>query len=234
MIPISDHIHTRKKPLINYWLIGVNLVIFLWEIQLSVTGNLTNLINNWGIIPGQTNLAIYHAFFNNAAAWIVVFWRLLSLPISLFLHGSFSQILGNMLFLWVFGRTLEGILGRRTYLILFLTSGIFSGIVITLLAPNLTIPIVGSNAGIAAILGAYIMKFPKSKIYSVIPLLVVYIPTEVPVFLYLFWWFIQQSFYGIGSLNIVGGVNQSNVVYWGQFAALVTGAAFIKMRQRSS
>lgn len=232
MIPITDHIHTRKKPIINYWLIGVNIAIFLWEIQLSVTENLGNLINNWGIIPAQTNVAIYNALFNNTAAWIVVFWRLISLPISLFLHGSFSQIIGNMLFLWVFGKTLEGFLGHRTYLILFLTAGIFSGIVITLLAPNLAIPIVGANAGIAAILGAYLIRFPKSRIYSVIPLIVVYIPMEVPGLLYLFWWFIQQSFYGIGGLNISGGVNQSSVTYWGQFAALVTGAAFMKMRQR--
>jgi membrane associated rhomboid family serine protease len=232
MIPIDDNIRSWQKPIINYWLIGINLVIFIWEVKLTWSDELWNLINNWGIIPAQINIAIANAFFYNSAAWVIVFWRLLSLPISLFLHGSFSQILGNMLFLWVFGKTLERILGHKQYLILYLTAGFFAGIVEIILSSNITVPIIGANGAIASILGAYIIKFPQAKIYSVLTLLVLYIPVEVPVILYLFWWFIQQSFYGIGSLNIAGGHSFSSVSYWGQFAALVTGAAFMKIRQR--
>ena len=232
MIPIDDNIRSWQKPIINYWLIGINLVIFLWEIKLDWSNELGDLINNWGIIPAQTNIAIANAFFYNSAAWIIVFWRLLSLPISLFLHGSFSQIIGNMLFLWVFGKTVESILGHKQYLLLYLTAGFFCGIVQIILSSDITVPIIGANGAIASILGAYMIKFPQAKIYSVLTLLVVYIPVELPVIFYLFWWFIQQSFYGIGSLNIAGGSAFSNVSYWGQCAALVTGAAFIKIRQK--
>ena len=232
MIPIDDNIRSWQKPIINYWLIGINLVIFLWEIKLDWSNELGDLINNWGIIPAQTNIAIANAFFYNSAAWIIVFWRLLSLPISLFLHGSFSQIIGNMLFLWVFGKTVESILGHKQYLLLYLTAGFFCGIVQIILSSDITVPIIGANGAIASILGAYIIKFPQAKIYSVLTLLVVYIPVELPVIFYLFWWFIQQSFYGIGSLNIAGGSAFSNVSYWGQCAALVTGAAFMKIRQK--
>lgn len=232
MIPIDDNIRSWQKPIINYWLIGINLVIFLWEIKLDWSNELGDLINNWGIIPAQTNIAIANAFFYNSAAWIIVFWRLLSLPVSLFLHGSFSQIIGNMLFLWVFGKTVESILGHKQYLLLYLTAGFFCGIVQIILSSDITVPIIGANGAIASILGAYMIKFPQAKIYSVLTLLVVYIPVELPVIFYLFWWFIQQSFYGIGSLNIAGGSAFSNVSYWGQCAALVTGAAFIKIRQK--
>ena len=232
MIPIDDNIRSWQKPIINYWLIGINVVIFLWEIKLDWSNELGNLINNWGIIPSQINIAIANAFLYNSAAWVIVFWRLLCLPVSLFLHGSFSQILGNMLFLWVFGKTVESILGHKQYLLLYLTSGFFCGIVQIILSSDLTIPIIGANGAIASILGAYLIKFPQAKIYSVLTLLVLYIPVEVPAILYLFWWFIQQSFYGIGSLNMAGGSSFSSVSYWGQFAALVTGAAFMKIRQR--
>ena len=232
MIPISDNVLSWEKPIINYWLIGINIGIFLWEIKLGMSGELGYFVNNWGIIPALTNTAISNALFYNSAAWIIVFWRLLSLPVALFLHGSFSQIVGNLIFLWVFGKSVESFLGHRRYLLLYLAAGIFSGMVQSFFEPNLTVPLIGANGAIASILGAYIMKYPKARIYSILPLLFIYIPLEVPAFVYLFWWFFQQAFYGIGSLNIPNGVNQSNFGYWGQFAALVTGAAFMRMVQR--
>ncbi|MTJ07179.1 rhomboid family intramembrane serine protease [Anabaena sp. UHCC 0204] len=232
MIPVDDNIRSWQKPIINYWLIGINLVIFIWEIKLDTTNELGYLINNLGIIPAQINQAIANAFLDNSAAWVVVFWRLLSLPVSLFLHGSFSQFLGNLLFLWVFGKTVEGILGHKQYLLLYLTAGFFCGIVQIVLLSDLTTPIIGANGAITSILGAYIIKFPQAKIYSVLALLILYIPVELPVIFYLFWWFIQQLFYGIGSLNISGSFSFSNVSYWGQFAALVTGATFMGLRQK--
>jgi membrane associated rhomboid family serine protease len=230
MIPIDDNFYSWKKPIITYWLIAINIGIFFWEIQLYHSGQLRNFVNNWGIIPEQTNTAITNAIFYNSAAWIVVFWRLFALPISLFLHGSFSQILGNLLFLWVFGKTIERNLGQQRYLLLYLAAGVFAGMIQIFMNPKLSVPVIGANGAIASIVGAYIMKFPKMKIDSVLPLIIIFIPVEIPAFWYLFWWFIQQSFYGIGSLNIPGGF--TNPGYWGQFAGLVTGAAFIKMVKR--
>ncbi|MGM3308248.1 rhomboid family intramembrane serine protease [Anabaena sp. WFMT] len=230
MIPISDNIYSWKKPIITYWLIGINLFIFCWELSLDINDKLGYFVNSWGIIPEQTHTAFTNAIFYNSAAWIVVFWRLFSLPFSLFLHSSFSQLLGNLLFLWVFGKTLERILGQQRYLLLYLVAGIFAGMIQIFMEPKLTVPVIGANGAIASILGAYIMKFPKTKIDSILPLIIVFIPVEIPAFFYLFWWFVQQLFYGIGSLNIPGGVN--NLGYWGQFAGLVTGAAFMRMVER--
>ncbi|MBD2625066.1 rhomboid family intramembrane serine protease [Trichormus variabilis] len=230
MIPISDNIQSWKKPIITYWLIGINLGIFCWELKLDASNQLSSFVNSWGIIPEQTNAAITNAIFYNSAAWIVVFWRLISLPLALFLHSSFSQILGNLIFLWVFGKTIERVLGQQRYLLIYLVAGIFTGIVQIFMEPKLSVAVIGANGAIASILGAYIMKFPQAKIYSILPLIIVFIPVEIPAFLYLFWWFVQQLFYGIGSLNISGGV--ANLGYWGQFAGLVTGAAFMRMVQR--
>ncbi|ACC84621.1 rhomboid family intramembrane serine protease [Nostoc punctiforme] len=233
MIPISDNIRCWNKPIINNWLIGINIAVFLWEIQLELSDTLGYFVNSWGVIPAQISRAITNAFFfNNSAAWIIVIWRVFSLVFGIFLHGSFSQILGNLLFLWVFGKTVENILGHRRYLEFYLAAGILTGVVQILIEPSLTVPLIGGNGAIAAILGAYIMKFPKAKIDTILPLIIVYIPIELPAFLYIFWWFVQQLFYGIGSLNIPPiGVNQSGVVFWGQIVGLFSGAAFIRLKR---
>ncbi|WGV25555.1 rhomboid family intramembrane serine protease [Halotia branconii] len=232
MIPIGDRIRSYSKPIINYWLIGINIAIFLWELKLEFSGELGYFINNWGVIPAQMSGAITNALFFNPAAWIVVIWRSISLILGMFLHGSFSQILGNMLFLWVFGKTLENILGHRSYLGFYLAAGIITGVTQIIADPNLTVPLIGANGAIAAILGAYIMKFSQTKIDTILPLLIVYIPIEVPAFVYLFWWFMQQSFYGIGSLNIPpSGVNSSNMFYWSQVVGLFIGAAFMRLKR---
>ncbi|MEA5506362.1 rhomboid family intramembrane serine protease [Halotia wernerae UHCC 0503] len=232
MIPISDHIPSRSKPIINYWLIGINIAIFLWELKLEFSGGLGYFVNSWGVIPAQMSGAITNALFFNPAAWIVVIWRSISLLLGMFLHGSFSQILGNLLFLWVFGKTVENILGHGRYLIFYLAAGVLTGVAQIIADPNLTLPLIGANGAIAAILGAYIMKFPKAKIDTILPLLIVYIPIEVPAFIYLFWWFIQQLFYGIGSLNIPpSGVNSSSMSYWSQVVGLFMGAAFMRLKR---
>ncbi|MBN3886007.1 MAG: rhomboid family intramembrane serine protease [Nostoc sp.] len=232
MIPISDNIRCRSKPIINYWLIGINLAVFLWELKLEFSGELGYFVNSWGVIPAQISGAITNTILLNSAAWIVVFWRAFSLIFGIFIHGSFSQILGNLLFLWVFGKTLENILGHGRYLRFYLTAGAIAGVVQILLEPSLTVPLIGANGAIAAILGAYVMKFPKAKIDTILPLIILYIPIQLPAFFYIFWWFVQQLFYGIGSLNIPPvGVNQSGVVFWGQVVGLLIGAAFMRLKR---
>ncbi|MCM0589406.1 MAG: rhomboid family intramembrane serine protease [Gloeotrichia echinulata IR180] len=230
MIPISDKMRIRNQPIITNWLIGINLAIFLWQIQLELSDKLGYFVNDWGVIPAQISAAITNAIFFNPAAWIVVFWRSLSLVFGMFLHGSFSQILGNMIFLWVFGKTLENVLGYKRYLGFYLATGVLTEIVQILAEPSLPVPLIGANGAIASILGAYIVKFPQAKIYSVLPLVLVYIPMELPASFYLLWWFIQQLFYGIGSLNIPPvGVNQPSIAYWSHAAGLCIGAGFMKL-----
>ena len=234
MIPISDNIRLRHQPIIIYWLIGINIALFLWQLKLEVSGELGTFINSWGLIPAQITSAVTNAIYFNPAAWVVVFWRVPSLFFGMFLHGSFSQILGNLLFLWVFGKTVENVIGHGRFLSLYLGAGMLTGIAQIILEPSLNIPLIGANGAIAAILGAYIYKFPKVKIDTILPLLIVYIPIQLPAYVYLFWWFIQQLFYGIGSLNIPpSGVNSASLAYWAQILGLLIGAAFMRFNQPS-
>ncbi|MBR8833931.1 MAG: rhomboid family intramembrane serine protease [Stigonema ocellatum SAG 48.90 = DSM 106950] len=232
MVPISDNILSRRKPIVIYWLIGINIALFCLELKLEVNGQLAKFINSCGIIPALFSEAIATALAGNPAAGIVVLMRSTSLLIGIFLHSSFSQILSNMIFLMVFGKNIEDNLGRNRFLGFYLISGILTGLVQILMEPSLTTPIIGANGAIASILGAYILKFPKAKIDTILPLAIVFIPIELPAYFYLFWWFAQQIFYGIGSLNISGSVNPSHIEYLVQAIGLFIGAAFMRLLQR--
>ncbi len=232
MIPISDNILNRRKPIVIYWLISINIALFFWELKLEVSDELGGSVSSWGVIPALFSAAIANTLAGNPAAGIVVLIRSTSLFMGMFLHGSFSQILGNLIFLWVFGKSLENILGHSRFLAFYLISGILTGLVQILIEPGLTTPIIGANGAIASILGAYIVKFPKAKIDTILPLAIVFIPVELPAIFYLFWWFLQQMFYGIGSLNIPGGVNPSQMSYLVQVVGLLSGAAFMRLLQR--
>ncbi len=230
MIPVSDNVRGRRVPIATHCLIGINILLFFWELKLNFSGELSNFIHSWGLIPDKISSAITDAVSGNPAAWIVVILSSTSLLAGMFLHGSFSQILGNSLFLWVFGKSLEKALGYRKFLRLYLICGIFTGFVQILAEPNLRVPLIGANAAIASILGAYLFKFPKAKVDTILPLIIVFIPIEVPASLYLLWWFLQQLFYGVGSLNITGGVNSSSAGYWAHGAGVLIGASWARFR----
>ncbi|MEP0857639.1 rhomboid family intramembrane serine protease [Trichocoleus sp. DQ-U1] len=234
MIPIADNIPSRSKPIVNYALIGINVALFLWELKLEVAGKLSAFIQHWGIVPARISAVISDVLSGeNPAAWVALLMFSSSLFWAMFLHSSFGQILGNILFLFVFGKSVENLLGHRRFLLLYLLGGILTGIVQVLLDSTLTMPLIGANGAIASVLGAYFLSFPQSKIDTILPLVIVFIPIELPALFYLFWWFIQQMFYGIGSLNISGGVNPVGVGYWAHGVGLAIGAILVLLLKRS-
>ena len=233
MIPIADDIPSHSKPIVNYFLIGINIALFLWELKLEISGELSNLINSWGVIPAQISIIATDAFAGgNPAALIALVISASSLLKAMFLHSSFGQILGNFIFLWVFGQKVEDILGHGRYLVFYLVCGVSVAIIQVSLDPTLAVPLIGANGAIAAILGAYLINFPKAKIDSILPLVIIFIPVELPAIFYLFWWFIQQVFYGIGSLNISASVNSGSIGYWAHGVGLLIGAVLGRLMAR--
>jgi membrane associated rhomboid family serine protease len=229
MIPISDNLPISRKPIVSYFLIGVNIAFFLWEWQLDMNGKLLNVIASWGIVPARISAVTADIFTAvNPAAWIA--WTIVSssLLTAMFLHSSFSHLTGNLLFLFVFGKSVENLLGHKKFLAFYLICGVLTGVVQILSQPNLTLPLIGANGAIASVLGAYLIQFPKAKIDTILPLIVLFIPIELPAIFYLFWWFIQQGFYSLGSLNISSNGNLFSFAYWTHGVGLVIGAVFVR------
>jgi len=196
MIPISDRLHTSKQPIVTSTLISINIVLFIWEWQLDLRGELSHIINSWGIVPARIVDLTLSAFTTfNPAAWIAWLLVQFSLVQGMFLHSSFSHLIGNLLFLFVFGKTLENFLGHRKFLGLYFLLGILTFGLQIVSEPTLVSPLIGGNGAIAGILGAYLYKFPKAKIDTIIPLIILFIPTQLPALFYLYWWFMQQIFF---------------------------------------
>jgi membrane associated rhomboid family serine protease len=229
MIPISDDIPSCRKPIVNYVLIGINIALFLWEWKLDISGELDNVVNSWGVIPAQISRVTVDLTLGNPATWVA--WIVLSVSLlqAMFLHSSFGQIVGNLLFLFVFGKNLENRLGHERFLVFYLLCGVLTSVVQILSDLTLTIPLIGANGAIAGVLGAYLTNFPKAKIDTIIPLIIVFIPVELPAIFYLFWWFVQQVFYSIGSLSIYNNVNQFSIAYWTHGLGLLIGAVLLRL-----
>lgn len=229
MIPIDDNIPNRDRPIMTFILIGLNVAILIVELNLEVTGRLSDFLHTWGVVSDRVASLIADVFTNpNPAAFVaLIVMSAGSLIISLFLHSSFSHILGNMLFLWVFGKRVEQILGGGRFLVFYLICGLLTEIGQIAIDPTLSVPLIGSNGAIAAILGAYILNFPKAKIETLLPLFIIFVPLQVPAFFYLVWWFVQQIFYGIGKLTIVGGVNPMSIGYWSHGIGVIIGASLV-------
>ncbi len=224
MIPLTDNLPPPPRPLVTYGLLGLIIGLFAWQVHLSAIEQLEPILLGRGLIPSRLAVVTSQVVDgNNPAAWVA--WLLVasSLVTGMLLHSSFAQILGNGIFLWVFGRRLEAYWGSGKFLLFFVGMGILTGLGQVLIDPQLETPLVGTNGSIAAIIGAYLVAFPRAKIHTILPLGFIFIPLELPALFFGFWWFVQQLAYGIGQLSAIS-VNQGLLAYWSHGFAMVWGA----------
>lgn len=216
MIPISDANPTRRLPIINWILIAINVLVFLYEWSLP-TRQLDRLIGVWGATPNNVLFAVTHPFTTPPTIWITFIS-------SLFLHAGWAHIIGNMLFLWVFGDNVEDVLGHVPYLIFYLVCGIAATLAQSFITGPERIPSIGASGAIAGVLGAYIVLYPWARIRILLPLFIFFTTFQVPAWMVLGWWFIQQFLYGAMSLSEVAS---GGVAFWAHLGGFVTGALLI-------
>lgn len=216
MIPLYDTVRSRKFPFVNLILIVSNILVFLYEQQLSST-QLERFIFNWALIPA-------HLSGNPSAAWITIFT-------SMFLHGSWIHLLGNMWFLYIFGDNIEARLGGIRYLIFYLLSGVAAALLQTYIQPTSQVPTIGASGAIAGVLGAYLVSFPRSRIASLVPILFIFTIVEIPAVLFLIFWFLIQIYSG---LFVMQGANAANIAWWAHIGGFVFGAVMVSFFARKS
>ncbi len=216
MIPISDANPTRRLPLMNWILIALNVAVFLYEVSLPA-GQLDHLIATWGMNSARTLLAL-----GNPAQAPIAVWE--TLITSQFLHAGWAHILGNMLFLWVFGDNIEDVLGHIAYLVFYLLSGIAAGIAQAVVLGPSTVPSIGASGSIAGVLGAYLLLYPWTRISILIPLFIIFWTFDIPAVFVIGWWFIQQFLYGIAALTDTAA---SGIAFWAHIGGFVTGMILI-------
>lgn len=211
MIPIRDQIPTRRVPIVNYLLITVNIIVF---ILMWISGPYQDaLVYEFALIPSN--------FISGVSTGNVA-----DIFTSMFMHAGFAHIAGNMLYLWIFGDNVEDCMGHARYLIFYLVGGVLSSLLHLLTNPFSQIPTVGASGAIAAVLGAYLVLFPQSKIVTFIPLGFFMRLTVVPAALVLGLWFVLQLFSGVLSL---GGPDVGGVAFWAHIGGFVSGVVLGKL-----
>jgi membrane associated rhomboid family serine protease len=210
MIPIRDVIPSRTTPVVTFSLIIANVLAFLYELSLSDT-ELHTLVRSAGIVPGESG------------------WLSPALLSSMFLHSpdGLAHILGNMIFLWIFGDNVEDRFGHGRYLLFYLAAGMTAGAAQAIAAPDSLIPIIGASGAIAAVMGAYFVLFPKSRVVMLIWLVFYVDFVEIPAILFLGFWFIYQFVGGLGTSAGSGGI--AFIAHLGGF---VVGAALGRLLAR--
>ncbi|MFW6264068.1 MAG: rhomboid family intramembrane serine protease [Cyanobacteriota bacterium] len=219
MVPLRDENPTEITPYVTYGLIGINILAFFYELSLSPP-QLDRFFHLFAVVP----LELTASFQGIAIAQAIP--EPLTLVTSQFLHAGFLHLAGNMLFLWIFGNNIEEQLGRVKYVIFYLACGILASLSQWFFSAQSTIPSLGASGAIAGVMGAYILRFPKAEVLTLIPLGFFITTVRIPAVFFLGFWFVQQAFYGVASLEAPTnvGMESGGIAYWAHAGGFVFGA----------
>jgi membrane associated rhomboid family serine protease len=230
MIPLRHTLTPTRLPVVNRAIVAANVVVFIAQLFL---GSMTErVINTFGFIPVR---------FVDPSAFNFQWWEVaITLATSLFLHGGFVHLAGNMIYLWVFGGAIEDVMGRVQYFIFYIACGAVGSLTHTVLFPQSAIPSIGASGSIAGILGAFLVLRPHARIVTLFPLVVYWAMAEIPAIVFLPVWFGMQFFNGFLSLEAARRVQEvAGIAWWAHvggfaFGALVAGAWRLHARRSAS
>jgi membrane associated rhomboid family serine protease len=192
VIPLRDRNPTRRTPVVTYSLIGLCVAAFALELLITAANGdagLERFFERWGAVPADITAALESgSYFGQATLGMIT---------SMFLHGGWLHLLGNMLFLWIFGNNVEDRIGRIPFLLFYLIGGVAAAFSQVVIDPHSAVPLVGASGAIAAALGAYIVLFPGARILSLVFLGFFYQLLEVPALVVLGYWFVLQLLSGV-------------------------------------
>jgi|SRR5229473_2232572 len=213
MLPLSDRNPSRTTPVVNYLLIAANVLVFLWELSLGP----------------DIERDLFVVSFVPARFWVAPFYpvNLIRILMSMFLHGGWLHLGGNMLYLWIFGDNIEDRLGHVKYAIFYLLCGGIATLTHAFVNPDSRIPSIGASGAIAGVLGAYILLFPRAQVTTLIPIFVFITIREIPAVIVLGFWFVLQLFTGVASVGIPEAQNAGGVAYFAHIGGFVAGMILV-------
>ncbi len=200
MFPVSDVIPSRTTPFVTVTIIVLNALVFLYQLQLD-SRSVQVLWQLFGLVPAHFS-------------WI-------SVVTSMFLHAGWMHIIGNMLYLWIFGDNVEDSLGHGGFALFYLGCGTIAALGQVAVASGSTLPMIGASGATAGVMGAYFVIYPRSRVLTAVFLLFFFDLIEIPAIFFLGIWFVTQLFNGVGSLgtrSVTGGV-----AIWAHVAGFVAG-----------
>jgi len=207
MFPLKDTQPSYGRPVVTITLIVVNVLIFLFEFSLGPRA-LNVLVEYYGLVPDH--------------------FRLSSVFTSMFLHAGWMHVLGNMWFLWIFGDNVEDLLGHAKFLLFYLLCGVAAALGQVMMNPYSTAPMVGASGAIAGVMGAYLIKFPRSRILTLVFIFFFVTTVEIPAPIMLAYWFVIQLFSGLGSIARTH-LSEGGVAFFAHVAGFIAGMVLVKI-----
>jgi rhomboid family protein len=205
MFPLRDTQPSYSRPLITVLIILLNVVVFLHEFSLDEYSR-NYFIAHYGLVPARFHFS--------------------AVLTSMFLHGGWMHIIGNMWFLWIFGDNVEDVFGHFKYLVFYLLCGIAAAFTQVVFSAGSRLPMVGASGAIAGVMGAYLIKFPKSRIVTLVFIFIFFTTIEVPAGLMLAYWFFIQFFSGIGTIGY-SHVSQGGTAFFAHIGGFITGMILV-------
>ena len=215
MIPLRHTSERRSTPVVTRILVGANVVAFIGTL---FAGNAAErIIETFGFIPLRLHHPALYGFTRIEAS--------ITLFTSLFLHGGFVHLIGNMIYLWVFGDAVEDVLGHVQYFVFYIVAGILGSLTHALVFRGSPIASIGASGCIAGVLGAFLVLRPTARIVTLFPLVVYWAMAEIRAALFLPVWFVMQFFNGFASLAAAKGTTEvAGVAWWAHIGGFVFGA----------
>ncbi len=217
MIPIRDNQPSSCVPVVTYGLMLANFLVFVLQLQMGLDNR--EFFYLYGLVPAKYTVHELSQHFSVANQMFSIFSYM-------FLHGGFLHFIGNMWTLYIFGDNVEEHFGAARFLGFYLICGIISGLFHFFFQPTSMFPTIGASGAIAGVMGAYFLLYPKSRILTLIPIIIIPWFVEIPAFIFLGLWFLIQFF------NATGSGASSGIAWWAHIGGFVAGFILVKMNQK--
>ncbi|MCH7999262.1 MAG: rhomboid family intramembrane serine protease [Chloroflexi bacterium] len=216
MIPIGDSTRRRTTPYVNVGIIIACVLVFLYELSLS-TVDVGRFFQDWGVVPVQLVDWLESPSVVEEPSTVVT---------SMFIHGGWLHLIGNMLFLWVFGDNVEDAMGHGRYLVFYLLAGLAATALQVFIDQESLIPMVGASGAIAGVLGAYLVLYPRATVSVLIPWLWFFGAFPVPAAFLIVFWFLLQLLSGVASLGADSGATEG-IAFWAHVGGFIAGVVLV-------
>lgn len=229
MIPFRDENETVRTPIVTFAIIGINALVWFMFQGAGFSDELLASVCNYGLIPGELTLraepGTSFPLSETLACEIDSGRAPLHIFTSMFLHGGWAHIIGNMWFLWLFGNNVEDSMGRGRFIAFYLLCGIAAAAAQVLAQPDSAIPMVGASGAISGVMGAYIVLYPRVRVYTLVPLFIIFTTVALPAWVILGYWMLLQ---------VVGGLSgqEGGVAFWAHVGGFVAGVVLVKLFAR--
>ena len=231
MIPYRDENETQRRAIVTGTIIAINILTWLVVQGAGAALPLARSVCNLGLIPGELTglLPPGRAFpIGQGAVCLTDPGRQAShLLTSMFLHGGWMHLIGNMWFLWIFGNNVEDSMGRLRFIVFYLLTGLAAALGQVITSPDSIIPMVGASGAISGVMGAYLVLYPRVKVYALVPIFIFITSIALPAWAMLGYWFFLQLVSGLFSSGDMGGV-----AFWAHIGGFVAGVVLIKLFAR--